>query len=193
MKFKKILSVLLTIMITISSLCINVNSATKMGDVNIDGTIDILDVTDIQFYLAGYKGHKFYKSYADFDHNGYVDISDVTLLQYYLAKTILPYGNFIFSIKNNTLTTTSYFGSETNVTVPSYLPGYNYTVIGIGGNTFKDNSKIATVILPANISNIENYAFNNCSNLTTVYSYNKNLKWGNSFYNCPKFKSIQFK
>ena len=165
-----------------------------MGDVNLDGIINIVDVSLIQQYLAGDKKIKFYPAYADFDRSGILDINDISLLQQYLSKSIIVYGDFIFQMSSNSkLISQSYFGNDTNVTVPGFLPGYNYVVTEIGSNTFSNNSKIATVTLPQNIGKLNDKAFNNCSKLTTVYAYNKNLKWSNSFYNCPKFKSIQFK
>ena len=57
-----------------------------MGDVNLDGDIDISDCTAIQRHLAGLKrlaDDQF--DYADLDGNSIVDINDVTLLQKYLA------------------------------------------------------------------------------------------------------------
>ena len=167
MKIKRIICASLAVLsLSTALLSSPVNAAPKIGDVNLDGIINIVDVSLIQQYLAGYKDMKFYSAYAD----------------------------FIFQMSSNSkLISQSYFGNDTNVTVPGFLPGYNYVVTEIGSNTFSNNSKIATVTLPQNIGKLNDKAFNNCSKLTTVYAYNKNLKWSNSFYNCPKFKSIQFK
>lgn len=195
MKIKRIICAsLATLSISTALLSSPVNAAPKMGDVNLDGIINVVDVSLTQQYLTGDKKIKFYPAYADFDRSGILDINDISLLQQYLSKSIIVYGDFIFQMSSNSkLISQSYFGNDTNVTVPGFLPDYNYVVTEIGSNTFSNNSKIATVTLPQNIGKLNDKAFNNCSKLTTVYAYNKNLKWSNSFYNCPKFKSIQFK
>lgn len=195
MKIKRIICASLAVLsLSTALLSSPVNAAPKMGDVNLDGVINVVDVSLTQQYLTGDKKIKFYPAYADFDRSGILDINDISLLQQYLSKSIIVYGDFIFQMRSNSkLISQSYFGNDTNVTVPGFLPGYNYVVTEIGSNTFSNNSKIATVTLPQNIGKLNDKAFNNCSKLTTVYAYNKNLKWSNSFYNCPKFKSIQFK
>ena len=192
MKIKRIICASLALLsLSTALLSSPVNAAPKMGDVNLDGIINVVDVSLTQQYLTGNKKIKFYPAYADFDRSGILDINDISLLQQYLSKSIIVYGDFIFQMSSNSkLISQSYFGNDTNVTVPGFLPGYNYVVTEIGSNTFSNNSKIATVTLPQKLND---KAFNNCSKLTTVYAYNKNLKWSNSFYNCPKFKSIQFK
>ena len=57
------------------------------GDVNGDGSISILDATEIQLHLAQiieFTDEQLKK--ADYDYNGEVNVMDVTLLQMYLAK-----------------------------------------------------------------------------------------------------------
>lgn len=150
MKIKRIICASLAVLsLSTALLSSPVNAAPKMGDVNLDGIIDVVDVSLTQQYLTGYKKIKFYPAYADFDRSGILDINDISLLQQYLSKSIIVYGDFIFQMSSNSkLISQSYFGNDTNVTVPGFLPGYNYVVTEIGSNTFSNNSKIATVTLP---------------------------------------------
>ncbi|MEE1061063.1 MAG: dockerin type I domain-containing protein, partial [Ruminococcus sp.] len=63
-------------------------AAILYGDVNLDGTIDVTDVTCIQMYLAKYENAvdaELGATLADVTGDGYVDVTDVTALQKYLA------------------------------------------------------------------------------------------------------------
>ncbi len=63
----------------------------KIGDVNLDGTISVDDVTFLQMHIARYENFVSEDSYevADFDGNGTIDINDVTMIQLYLAGFVL--------------------------------------------------------------------------------------------------------
>lgn len=65
----------------------------KMGDVNLDGTVDILDVTYIQWYKIGRDTIPTYraKELADVNKDGIITIRDATLIQMYLAKIITEF------------------------------------------------------------------------------------------------------
>ena len=59
----------------------------KNGDLNDDGTVDILDATTLQLYLA--KNIEFTEeqvALADYDYSTVVDVVDVSVLQHFLAK-----------------------------------------------------------------------------------------------------------
>lgn len=64
-----------------------------LGDVNIDGNVNILDVTLIQKYKVGLNELPQYRSktYADINADGEVTIRDATLIQMYLAGYSVPY------------------------------------------------------------------------------------------------------
>ena len=63
------------------------NTPTLLGDANLDGAININDVTEIQRYLAEYiKLSKTAKANADFNRDGKVTIDDCTSIQYLLAE-----------------------------------------------------------------------------------------------------------
>lgn len=58
-----------------------------LGDVNMDGIIDVNDVSMIQMYVANMElGDSFNASLADLDDNGEISITDATLLQIFIAQ-----------------------------------------------------------------------------------------------------------
>lgn len=59
----------------------------KLGDVNMDGVVDILDVTNIQQYKIGTYDISTYrqKTLSDVNKDGSVTVRDATLIQMYLA------------------------------------------------------------------------------------------------------------
>lgn len=194
MKFKRYLSIVLLLTILIISAVIPSSAATiQMGDVNGDGVINVTDATLIQKKINGNKiKDKYYGQYSDFDYSGRTDIADATLIQKYLAGNMVIYNRYFFTIKGTSASVYKYFGSATELTVPSRLNGYGCDVTKIGKNAFSNNRTLTTVTLPSSVKSIEDSAFNNCSSLKIVYSKNSNLKWGNSFVNCPKFQAIKF-
>ena len=63
-----------------------------LGDVNLDGNIDIRDVTLIQQYLASLKSlDDQQKAVADTDKNGIINIRDATTIQMYIANIITEF------------------------------------------------------------------------------------------------------
>lgn len=195
MKARKIIAVTLIVITALLSLIVPANAATiQTGDVNGDGQITITDATLIQKYLSGIKSsEKFYIKYADFDRSGKIDIADATMIQKYLSGAIALYDRYLISIEKGVGSIYRYFGTASIITVPRRLNGYNCDITAIASNAFYNNKTLTTVTLPETVKTINDYAFNNCSQLKTIYAYNKNLRWGNSFINCPKFQSIQFK
>lgn len=195
MKFHKIIAIILIVITALISLIVPAKAANiQIGDVNGDGHITISDATLIQKYLSGMKSsEKFYSQYADFDRSGKIDIADATTIQKYLSGIIAVYDRYLISIENGTGSIYRYFGTASTITIPRRLNGYGCDITAIASNAFYNNNTLTTVTLPETVKTINDYAFNNCSQLKTIYAYNKNLRWGNSFVNCPKFQSIQFK
>lgn len=195
MKFKKYISTALILIILVSSNILPSSASTiQTGDVNADGIISILDVTLIQKSLSGANSsEKYYSQYSDFDYSGRTDVNDATMIQKYLAGNMAIYNRYLFTINGSYASVYKYFGSSADVSIPSRLNGYGCNVTKISKNAFYNNRTLTTITLPSTIKSIDDYAFNNCSALKIVYSENNNLKWGNSFVNCPKFQAIKFK
>ncbi len=194
MKFKKTITILITsVIILMSTITSTTATSYQMGDVNNDGKINVTDATLIQKELVGLINN-YYGALSDFDRDGKTTIGDVTLIQKYCVGIISIYEDYIFIVNNryHSATLYRYFGKDTKVNVPNYIYDCNCTVDLILKGSFLNNKNITTVTLPASVTKIDNNAFYNCSNLKTIYSYNKNLLWGNSFVLCPKFQSIEF-
>ncbi len=60
----------------------------KLGEVNGDGIVDIIDVTTIQKYLASLPIAKFVESQADVNRDGSINIKDATRIQEYLVGLV---------------------------------------------------------------------------------------------------------
>ncbi|MBQ4129732.1 MAG: metallophosphoesterase [Ruminococcus sp.] len=89
---KKFLSILLSVLILASSIITGYseqNENIKIGDVDFDGEISVLDATYIQLYLADKKTFtQEQKKAADTDSSGSISIIDATLIQKLLADLI---------------------------------------------------------------------------------------------------------
>ena len=63
------------------------------GDVNLDNTVSISDVTSIQRKLAEYEKYSTYQcGLSDVNKDGEVTIADATAIQLYLAQFITDFG-----------------------------------------------------------------------------------------------------
>ncbi len=194
MKLKLIISTLLILTVIITSSIITASATIQIGDVNGDGIINVMDVTLIQKKLSQISTtEKYYSKYADFDRSGSTNVADATTMQKYIAGKVAVHNYYLLNLDEKSASVMRYFGTASNITVPSRISGYGSDITAIDKNAFQNNNTLTTVTLPSSIKKINDYAFYNCSSLTTVYSYNKSLKWGNSFVSCPKFQSIKFK
>ncbi len=71
----------------IKAVAISDNTPALIGDANLDGVVNINDVTEIQRYLAEYITlSKKSKANADFNHDGTITIEDCTSMQHFLAE-----------------------------------------------------------------------------------------------------------
>jgi hypothetical protein len=104
-----------------------------------------------------------------------------------------PSGDFKFTDdgKGN-LTLTSFTSTDKTlceIRVPGAVNGK--PVVAVGAGAFKDNQIIRYVYLPANIVDIENNAFDGCSNLARVEIGGKVTNFGDgAFANCPHLRFL---
>ena len=71
----------------IKAVAVSDNTPTLLGDANLDGIVNINDVTEIQRNLAEYISlSKTAKANADFNQDGSITIEDCTSMQHYLAE-----------------------------------------------------------------------------------------------------------
>lgn len=93
-----------------------------------------------------------------------------------------------------------YTASLNKKTVSAIIPdivtidGITYKVTSLANNAFKNNSKLATVVIGKNVTVIGNSAFQNCTSLKKVVIPSKVIKIGSkAFYGCKKLTSIIIK
>ncbi len=107
-QMKRILSLVLAFTMLVSMFSVGIFSTAaetatyRLGDADLDGVVNIFDVTHIQKGLAKYEGYMDYSSgeakdtidfaAADVDVDGYVNIFDVTYIQRHLASYDDGYG-----------------------------------------------------------------------------------------------------
>jgi len=84
-----------------------------------------------------------------------------------LAMWLLPASaqpQLIFATNNNSLTLIGYYGSETNLVIPSETN--SYPVIGIADYVFQNHGEIINVVIPASVTNIGFGPFLGCAGVT---------------------------
>ena len=69
-------------------------------------------------------------------------------------------------LENGTIEITKYIGSDTRVTIPSYIGGLRVT--SIGSSAFQGCTTITDIVIPGNVASIGYRAFYNCTSLKNV-------------------------
>ena len=90
-----------------------------------------------------------------------------------LATTVYTEGALHYTIADESITITGYFGKDAAVTVPASIAGIPVNTIAKGA--FTDNANVKTVDLPDTITAVEEGAF--ASGITV--NYNSNVNGGN--------------
>lgn len=91
-----------------------------------------------------------------------------------LAATVYTEGALHYTIADESITITGYFGKDAAVTVPASIAGIPVNTIAKGA--FTDNDNVKTVDLPDTITAVEEGAF--ASGITV--NYNSNVNGGNT-------------
>ncbi len=92
-----------------------------------------------------------------------------------------------------TYETNSYNSYSSVVNIPSEVTneGITYTVTEIGNYAFKDCTALTSVTIPEGVSTIGNYAFQNCSRLTSIIIPESVTSFGSyAFRDCSSLTSI---
>ena len=101
----------------------------------------------------------------------------------------LVYGDYKYSIVNNSVTIDSYIGSDSVVIVPDNINGYDVTEIG--GSAFARCTNVKEIKLPETLETIENYAFGSCTGLESIKIPSKVKTIGEkAFGYCSSLKEI---
>ena len=91
-----------------------------------------------------------------------------------LAATVYTEGALHYTIADESITITGYFGKDAAVTVPASIAGIPVNTIAKGA--FTDNANVKTVDMPDTITAVEEGAF--ASGITV--NYNSNVNGGNT-------------
>lgn len=73
---------------------------------------------------------------------------------------------WVYIEQDNSVDIAGYKGNEHDITIPSTIQGKQ--VVGIRNDSFWGYKKLTSVAIPANITNIEEDTFGNCTNLSTI-------------------------
>ena len=73
-------------------------------------------------------------------------------------------------LNSSNINMVGYTAGDTSLVIPSQFDyeGSTYTVVGIGDNTFKSQTKLTSIEIPASVESIGTNAFDGCTGLTTV-------------------------
>ena len=77
----------------------------------------------------------------------------------------MPQATFTYTVSDDQITITGYSGSETKLTIPASIDGFD--VIAIGRDAFRE-SALTEVIIPSTVQKIDWFAFYASNNLTSV-------------------------
>ena len=98
------------------------------------------------------------------------------------------FGDFSYVVTNNEIKLTSYEGSSVDILIPSQINGVPVTTLGAQLFRF---SSASNIIIPTSIKNIEELAFQNCTNLNSISIPSNVTNIGNNaFQECKKLKEV---
>ena len=101
----------------------------------------------------------------------------------------LVYGDYKYSIVNNSVTIDSYTGSDSVVIVPDNIDGYDVTEIG--GSAFARCTNVKEIKLPETLETIGYCAFESCTGLESIKIPSKvKTIGGGAFEYCSSLKEI---
>ena len=118
-------------------------------------------------------------------------LSIITIINIFCALGITvsaeTSGDFKYSITDNNATITGYYGSATELIIPSQLDGY--TVTSIGNSAFSYKTKLKSVTIPDSVTSIGNRAFVSCT-INSITIPNSVTSIGESAFYDTSLKSV---
>ncbi|MGN0140857.1 MAG: leucine-rich repeat protein, partial [Roseburia sp.] len=97
---------------------------------------------------------------------------------------------YTYEVDGRNATITGYKGNASVMVIPETLDGY--TVTAIGGSAFKNNTRLAAVVIPDSVTSIGGWAFYGCTSLQNVTLSKNLLELGSSaFGNCVGITAIE--
>ncbi len=106
------------------------------------------------------------------------------------TEVFTPYSGFSYAVSGDQTYITGYNGSiPPDLIIPSTVSGHTITCIG---NSAFVSAQIKSVTIPDTVKVVGNYAFQNCSNLTSVVmgAGVASIYWSTVFSGCPRITSI---
>ena len=104
------------------------------------------------------------------------------------AEQIKKDGDYQYTVSNNEATIVAYTGSNTTISFPKKIGGYN--VVAIGNNVSK-KVNLVSVTIPDTVKTLNNDVFRNCTKLQSVTLPDSITKIGSgAFYNCAALNKI---
>ena len=92
------------------------------------------------------------------------------------AADTLTYGDYNYTVNSdNTVTIAKYVGLSTKTVIPSEIGGKKVT--SIGNYAFRNCTGLTSITIPNSVTSIGNYAFDSCTGLTSI-----NVDTDNSAY-----------
>lgn len=108
-----------------------------------------------------------------------------------VAEQSLPYKPlYSYEIVDNTAVITGYNGTDTELTIPGQINGYDVTAIG--EDAFADMAGITKVLLPASVCSIGKRGFKNCTALAWIEGEGVKEIGSEAFCNCSALAHIRF-
>ena len=109
------------------------------------------------------------------------------------SLTASPLTFEVISEEDRTMKVSNCNASATDVDIPAKVMynGNVYSVTSIGQWAFENCSQLTSVIIPNSITSFESFAFNGCSSLTSIFIPNSVISIGaQSFYGCSSLTSV---
>ncbi|MGN1129862.1 MAG: leucine-rich repeat domain-containing protein, partial [Ruminococcus sp.] len=117
------------------------------------------------------------------------DSTTATLPPTYSDKEVIS-GDYIYEvIMDNEIKIVDYFGTDTDVIVPAKIDGYDVTTIE--GGAFICKANVESVTLPEGVRYIDTYAFYGCKNLRNVTLPNTLLIIEKAAFRCTQITDIE--
>ena len=105
------------------------------------------------------------------------------------AQAMDVYGDFSYTVSDNSVLITRYNGTDKNVTIPSVIDGKSVTAIA--KEAFLNNISVTAVTIPYGVKSIGINAFKNCVSLTDINIPGSVTSIGSAaFFNCVSLSDI---
>ena len=164
----------------------------KLGDVNLDGTISIMDASEIQMYIASYiELSELSLKQSDVDSNGEIAIVDVSLIQRYIAKIIDTFPNSPTQPSRELQELSekiSKLQTESTLTL-SLFADIHYdeydSFSSVKEKKIEELSTLQSLVNIDYVANLGDFVIGNTNKETTISSLKKLLKLTDDAATCP--------